>query len=144
MPQRLPWCMLPLEDSYNGEQHMSRATETIILIALFVLRLGVPAAITIAVGFLLHRLDRKWEKEAQQKAANPQVSSRSAATTAPAWRPCWLIKGCSSERMQNCPAHANQSLPCWLARLRVEGRLPSGCAGCEVFRSSQRGLAGHA
>ncbi len=115
---------------------MSRASEFFILIALFVLRLGVPVAFTLAVCFLLRKLDRKWEEEAQHQPVPVQASDDGdASSEATRSLPCWLIKGCGSERYEGCPAYQNRSLPCWLARLRVEGRIPQTCSSCSLFRT---------
>ena len=113
---------------------MSRASEVVVLVALFVLRLGVPVAFTLAVCFLLKRLDRQWEEEAQLHTAPIDAEPDAAPESAKAL-PCWLIKGCSVDRHQNCAAYENRSLPCWLARLRVEGRIPQPCANCSLFRT---------
>jgi hypothetical protein len=40
----------------------------VVITGMFVLRLGVPLAITLAVGYLHRRLDAKWQAEAQWKA----------------------------------------------------------------------------
>jgi hypothetical protein len=114
---------------------MSRFTEMIVLVALFALRLGVPVVLTFAVGFLLRRLDMKWEADAQREAVETTASVAPAAPKRSKSLPCWLIKGCSEDMVRNCPAHQNQSLPCWLARLRAEGRIPQLCATCDLFRT---------
>ena len=36
-----------------------------IILGMFLLRLAVPLAITLLVGYLLHRLDARWQAEAQ-------------------------------------------------------------------------------
>jgi hypothetical protein len=112
---------------------MSRTTETAILIALFLLRLGIPLAVTVGVGFLLRRLDRKWENEAQLLSEQPGPADP-RSTAAPDETPCWLFRNCSQEQRRACAAYRNQNLPCWLARLRVEGRLPSRCTACERYQ----------
>jgi hypothetical protein len=115
---------------------MSRASELFFLIALFVLRLGVPVAFTLAVCFLLRRLDRKWEEEAQLGAVSAEAAGDGEAPSDTATSlPCWLIKGCGPERYENCAAYHNRALPCWLARLRAEGRIPQPCSSCSLFRT---------
>ncbi|HEX9114594.1 MAG TPA: hypothetical protein VGA61_00880 [Anaerolineae bacterium] len=44
---------------------MITLTDTLIIVGLFVLRLGVPAAVIAGLVYLLKRLDRQWEQEAQ-------------------------------------------------------------------------------
>ena len=114
---------------------MSRFSEVTVLAALFLLRLGVPVALTLLVAFLLRRLDRKWEAEAKRLATDTTEPATLPAASASKSFPCWLIKGCGAEKSRDCPAHANQSLPCWLARLRAEGRIPQLCATCDLFQT---------
>jgi hypothetical protein len=42
---------------------MDRLSGTLIIVGLFVLRLVVPLAVTLAVGYLLRRLEVKWQAE---------------------------------------------------------------------------------
>jgi hypothetical protein len=88
------------------------------------LRLGVPIAITALVLALLHRLDKRWQKEA---LALPIVS---------AGKPCWEIKGCSEEKKKNCPAAAQSKAPCWQVFRTRDGVMKEACLGCEVFRQA--------
>jgi len=88
------------------------------------LRLGVPIAITGLVLVLLHRLDKRWQKEA---LALPVV---------PAGKPCWEIKGCSEEMKKNCPAAAQSKAPCWQVFRTRDGVMKEACLGCEVFRQA--------
>jgi len=88
------------------------------------LRLGVPIAITALVLALLHRLDKRWQKEA---LALPIV---------PAGKPCWEIKGCSEEKKKNCPAGAQSKAPCWQVFRTRDGVMKEACLGCEVFRQA--------
>lgn len=88
------------------------------------LRLGVPIAITALVLSLLHRLDKRWQKEA---LALPIV---------PAGKPCWEIKGCSEEKKKNCPAAAQSKAPCWQVFRTRDGVMKEACLGCEVFRQA--------
>ena len=37
---------------------------TAVIVGLFALRLGVPLAITLVIGYLLHRLDAGWHPKA--------------------------------------------------------------------------------
>ena len=107
---------------------MEGFTQALIIIGLFLLRLGVPIAITAAVAYLFHRLDLRWQREA---GAEPgaAVQKLVAATE----KPCWQEKGCSKEVMANCPACKFTDIPCWLARLKAEKELPAACANCGRF-----------
>jgi flagellar biogenesis protein FliO len=48
---------------------------TLIVFGFFFLRLMIPLALVLAVGYFLHRLDAKWEAEAV--AHRRQLASRS-------------------------------------------------------------------
>ncbi len=43
-----------------------------IVLGMFILRLGVPLAVILTVGYLLRRLDAKWQAEAQAQRATSQ------------------------------------------------------------------------
>src|SRR5512136_3008576 len=86
------------------------------------LRLGIPILATTGLLILLHRLDRRWQKEA---LALPVV---------PAGRPCWEIKGCSDQEKKDCPAVAQPKTPCWQVFRSKDGVMKEACLGCDVFR----------
>jgi pyruvate/2-oxoglutarate dehydrogenase complex dihydrolipoamide acyltransferase (E2) component len=78
---------------------MFNFTDFLVLAGMFLLRFGVPAAIVIGVGYLLKRLDKRWEAEAwaeqqtarasEQPAQRPAVPREQPATPkrAPAQAP---------------------------------------------------------
>ena len=114
-----------------------QAAGTIILF--FALRCIAPLLITLGIGYLMNRLVARWEAEekaaelevvAGVKPATPAVGK--ARTTSPKL-PCWIVRNCDAERRANCPAHQNQTLPCWIARLLAEGVQPSTCPDCPVY-----------
>jgi len=109
---------------------MNELPEPLIVIGLFLLRLAVPLAITLIIGHLLRRLDARWQTETQSH-------SDTVATEEPAavQQPCWEAKECSARRRSRCPGCRLTDIPCWLARLRVENRLPAECTACVRFTS---------
>ncbi len=104
----------------------------LIAIAMFVLRLGVPLAITAVIAVLLRRLDAQWETEAAAQREQEEIPAGVKALQT-AEQPCWEIKGCPEEKRAQCPACKAWDVPCWVARLRATGRLPAECHGCERF-----------
>ncbi len=60
---------------------MFNFTDFLVLAGMFLLRFGVPAAIVIGVGYLLKRLDKRWEAEAwaEQQDGQGQRAARPAA-----------------------------------------------------------------
>lgn len=122
---------------------MTPVTETFTMIALFVLRLGVPIAITILVTWGLRRLDARWQAEAEAQLASQAVTAGRfvpAAMKAPLAKqtPCWEYRNCAEAKKSCCAAARDSDLPCWMARLRADGRLPGGCYGCILFRTRPR------
>ena len=109
------------------------------VVGMFILRLGVPLAVTAAVVYLFHRLDVKWQSEAwaqwrgnlEQDEIGPGASwlARLAG-------PCWEEKGCDQAAREKCPAHKHSNLPCWMARRWAEGWLPTKCYNCERFAAA--------
>ena len=85
--------------------------------------------VTFTVVWLLRRLDARWEAKAQ--AAREQVQAKPVEAA----KPCWEEKGCPESQMAGCPACKWHDLPCWMARLRAENRLPTECYQCARFRS---------
>ncbi|MCB0154532.1 MAG: hypothetical protein KDF65_07030 [Anaerolineae bacterium] len=111
--------------------------QTIIIVGMFVVRLGVPLLITLAVGYWLRRLDEKWQAEAlaRQTAEAPAVVEPEPNFTLYKVidRPCWEVKGCPAALSQQCPAFEQPGRPCWQARYQAEGRLPATCYSCPIF-----------
>ncbi len=122
--------------------------DVLVIIGMFLLRLGLPLALVLAVGWWLRRLDARWEAEARRQ--RPSVM---AEPPSPVWPtdkpsgwpvgltgavdvfglPCWHLRGCDRTRRESCPAYRQPDLPCWLARSEAEGALPAGCATCLIF-----------
>jgi hypothetical protein len=96
------------------------------VVGLFLLRLGVPVTVTFLVAYLFKRLDQKWEQDAEHRmgTAPEQIAGRP---------PCWVEKDCGPVRRSECPACKLTDLPCWLARIRMQGELPKSCLDCDRF-----------
>jgi hypothetical protein len=109
--------------------------EILAVVGLFLLRLGVPLAITLAVGYWLRRLDAKWEAEALRQWAEEEPPEALKALDK-AEQPCWELKGCNGASRAKCPACKYSDIPCWVARLRASGQMPAECYGCELFSLS--------
>jgi hypothetical protein len=84
------------------------------------LRLAIPIAATLLVIYLLRRLDKRWQAEAQIEPVQVEKPE------------CWKIKGCPPEQVKNCTA-AKASLPCWQAKRLPNGYLKEDCLSCPVF-----------
>lgn len=119
---------------------MDGFTEIAAIVVLFILRLGVPIAVTAAIVWGLRRLDARWQAEAEAERIERAVAKGllpPTAVTSPlaAEHPCWEHNNCAPEVQQHCPACALTDIPCWMARLRTDGKLPARCYGCALFRT---------
>lgn len=115
--------------------------QTVIIFGMFVLRLAVPLAIVLLVGYWLRRLDARWQAEAQaqrearlarQATAQPEIELLKVIK-----EPCWVIKACPETVYRQCPAYHNPDIPCWMARFRVEEIIPAKCYRCTLFSQRQ-------
>lgn len=107
--------------------------EAIVVTAgMFILRLGIPLAITLAIGYWLRGLDAKWEAEAVQEWEQEQIPAELKALKTQD-QPCWEEKGCDEAHRAQCPACKLLDIPCWVARLRATGQLPMECHDCPRF-----------
>jgi len=122
---------------------MDWLSQTAIIIGMFGLRLGVPLAITLLVGYWLRRLDAKWQAEAQARLAAGQTQQKATEEAELEMyrlleQPCWLFKDCPSSLRLHCPAYReNHDTPCWLARYRAERAIPTECYRCKRFSQRQ-------
>jgi hypothetical protein len=119
---------------------MNWLPEAAVVAGMFTLRLGVPLVITLAVAYFLRRLDAKWQAEAwaEWEAAQPEEEIAAEAKRLQAGKqPCWSIKGCDEAVRANCAAPKQPGIPCWLARRRSEGKLPTECYSCAQFSLRQ-------
>ena len=134
---------------------MEGQSNVLLIILFFILRLGIPVLVTVAIAYGLRRLDAKWQAEAEAKAQTKSVvpqapqpkparigNGNGAGITLPlrqpvamaAGQPCWSLKGCSESMRANCAAFHQPTIPCWSARTNAEGRLPAGCKDCTLYQ----------
>jgi hypothetical protein len=90
-----------------------------------VLRLGLPIAGTVLVVYLLQKLDRRWQVQAEAATAR--------ALEVPAGQHCWERHNCAIETRQTCPAFLHPEQPCWQVHRGANGDLLSRCLACELF-----------
>lgn len=86
------------------------------IVGLLILRLGVPVAITVGIGYWFTRLDRRWQAQA--------TGTR---------KPCWELKNCSPESRARCVAYQHADIPCWALVRATEGQLRPECTSCPAF-----------
>ena len=110
--------------------------ETGMIVLMFIVRLGVPLLVTIAIVAWLRRLDARWQAEALQERSSISVAPI-ATPTKPSPSPCWIVRSCPDEKRNHCPAYAQPELACWSARKQADGRLPNLCLTCILFKPVQ-------
>jgi hypothetical protein len=118
---------------------MDGISEMMAIGGLLLLRVGVPLAVTGLITWGLHRLDARWQADAEARQATAAVNAgrvQPAQFKAPqaAATPCWQLRNCSEAKRGGCAACQEPGLPCWMARLHHDGRLPGACYGCALFR----------
>ena len=94
-----------------------------VLLGLFV-RLIVPLVVTGLIVLWLHRLDKRWQAEAEKER---NMLARDNL-------PCWLDQGLSMADAKLQAAKSDQ--PCWQTHRSLNGYLREACLDCEVFRSA--------
>lgn len=116
--------------------------ELLSILGAFVVRLGVPLAVTILVTWALHCLDARWRRQAaaQQALCLGVQPPRLQPSAAPASQPCWEVKQCPPARRAACSAYQQPQIACWLTHLRRDGRLPAGCRTCPLFSRASTAL----
>ncbi len=88
------------------------------------LRLVVPLVLTALVVYLLHKLDARWQAEAERERAALVKDEM----------PCWKEQGLAMEEIKLRAAKADQ--PCWQTHRLANGYLREACLDCEVFLSA--------
>lgn len=96
--------------------------EILAIVGGFLVRLGLPIALTILAACLLQKLDARWREESAREAA--EFALRLTAV------PCYEVNHCPAETRQACPAPAQPTLPCWEV-LRIDGQLQDKCLHCQ-------------
>jgi hypothetical protein len=94
-----------------------------------VLRIGLPALVTLLAALGLRRLDAHWQLESEKLRQRANALGADARQVR-----CWESKDCTPEQRAGCPAFAMPHTPCWQVFRQVDGRLPEACATCHVFR----------
>ena len=95
------------------------------------LRLMVPLTVTALVVFLLHRLDVRWQAEAEKEHAALVKNNM----------PCWKEEGLSIDEIMVRAAKDEQ--PCWQTHRLANGYLREACLDCEVFLAAPAPAAKH-
>jgi hypothetical protein len=122
---------------------MNDLQATLALAALFALRCIAPLAITLAIGYLMNRLVDRWQTEDEAALANASdrvahsqeadLPSKAVYRLPVVTVPCWILRNCNPVEQATCAARKQPGLPCWLVRLRSDGKLPQDCPDCPIY-----------
>lgn len=118
---------------------MNEFQATAVMIGLFAVRCVLPIALTLGIGYAMNRWVSR--AEAQEAAAKEPPAPVGIPIMAMEERlPCWVLRNCDEATRSHCPA-GKGVVACWVARLRVEGTLPAGCADCPLYEVPPARLA---
>ena len=118
---------------------MSESEGTAVLVVLFALRCILPLAITLAFGYFMNRLVERWRAEEVEShedvpEVEPEVPDSLGGIKLPALTiPCWVFNDCEESKRGACAAYNQPGIPCYLARQRSEGKMPSDCLDSEMY-----------
>jgi hypothetical protein len=110
-------------------------TETVNVIFMFVVRIGIPIAITLAFGWWLEKRMAPPAQVEEEKETRPLP--RYTRTGNIIQIPCWDLKRCESSVRAQCAAFQHPDLPCWLALQADGGKLRPECFTCALYKPAQ-------
>ena len=124
---------------------MNEFQATTVLMALFALRCVAPIMLMAAIAYGMKRLVMYWEAtEADGPRPQPAIPLTMAVSAgSPGGGGGRMFPDHRDAKTRDgCPAYANPSLACWVARLRADGQVPASCAGCELYSGAPAFAAG--
>ena len=116
-------------------------SETLAVLALIALRIGLPLLVIFGLSYLAYRWigEGKPASVVAGKAVAADVQRVALGGPAPLAQVlftnthCWDVKGCTEEMKAKCPAVARPELPCWLAIQMKTGHLRKNCFTCDFY-----------
>lgn len=107
---------------------------SLIVLGMFLLRIGVPVAITLAFGYWLEKKLRPPEQSQENGTIQPEITPRTRSSKIIQLH-CWDLKHCEGAKRAQCAASRHPDLPCWLA-LQVEGeKVREECFTCGLYKT---------
>lgn len=97
----------------------------------FIIRIGIPLALTFLLGSILRRLDAKWRDEGYDYMTEAVTKAeKDMYFTLWSSAPCWEQNECPPEERIKCKAYQEANKPCWEV-FRNNGSFSKACATCE-------------
>lgn len=107
--------------------------DTLVILIMFGLRIGVPIALTLAFGYWLEKKLAPRD-EAQTETVQPRIVKPSGKIIQ---LHCWDLERCDPTKRAQCAAFKHPELPCWLA-LQAEGeKVREECFTCALYKTQQ-------
>ncbi len=98
------------------------------VLEMFVVRIGLPLAITFGIGIWA---ERKFRLSAQMEEAARLAQAALDRRSKIIPMKCWAIKGCND---LGCPAFRHPELPCWEATQVAKNTVREECLACKLYR----------
>lgn len=120
--------------------------DTIVILFMLFLRIGVPLAVTIGAGYLIQRwLYKDITLEAEEVARGKIIpferhaigGEQPVAKNKAAMATCWEVKNCALNVRESCPAYPvylRSGRPCWMTFQLGNEKLREECLTCEVYQ----------
>ena len=107
-------------------------SETIGLMVMFIIRIGIPIAVTFAIGrWLEKRLAPPETAEEEKPAQQTPHYTRSGKIIR---IHCWDVNHCEPAKRAQCAAFKHPDLPCWLALQAEGGKIREECFSCAFYK----------
>lgn len=106
--------------------------DILVIAGMFLLRIGLPLIVLVAMGYLLERWlgyreeERVIIRRAEPAAGEGRVPAGQAV-------PAWTMMPCASQVSRAYKVLGRSSLPCWLALEQAGGRLLDQCLACQWY-----------
>ena len=106
--------------------------DSFVILVMFILRIAIPVALTIAAGrWLEKRLRPPATAEQNEAAQTIRAFNRSDKII---YLHCWDLKRCDPRAREQCPAFQHSDLPCWLALQLDNGKIREACLSCAMYK----------
>jgi hypothetical protein len=108
--------------------------ETLVVLGMFVLRIGAPVAVTLALGYWLEKKLRPQEEQKNGRIVNIEAARRGRSSKIIQLH-CWDLHHCESTQRAACAAYQHPDLPCWLALQVAGNKVHEQCFSCALYKN---------
>jgi len=116
-----------------AENWIRTIVDAVVVLFMFVLRIGVPIALTLLVGRWLEK--KLAPREEGQVETTRRFTTRTTQSGGKIIQVhCWDVKRCAPAKLAQCAAYKRPDLPCWLAIQAEGGKLREECFTCTFYK----------